>query len=116
MAKTLTFITRATNEWATPWQLRETFEYELSDEEFEILKEAAPEKDRSLQVIEAGYTGEGLDSISELLYDAAEHALNKYYAATHSQRHGDAVLSTVSDVYEIEVYWPREITKPHPRK
>ena len=115
MAKTLTFITRATNEWATPWQLRETFEYELSDEDYEILKEAAPEKSRYLQAIEVGYSGEGIDSISEMLYDEAESVLNENHAEAISERN-DAYMSTISDVYEIEVYWPREITKPHPRK
>ena len=109
--KMLTFRATAKNVYASPARMTASFDIELNDEIYALLAGNAPEKSRSLQEIDL-YDFEGINyndnnwSLQEELKNRAERALvDKYHGVLRRKE-----LFWITDVYEITVYWPRELT------
>ena len=108
----LTFRAAAENEFASPARMTASFDIELDDEVYALMAEKAPEKSRSLQEIDL-YDFEEINyndkewSLREELNNRAERALVDKYSDVFLRKE----ISWITDVYEITVYWPRELTK-----
>ena len=109
--KKLIFHAAAINEFASPARMTASFELSLEDDVYEALAAKAPGKSRFLQEIEL------LDfenvlfnnnkwSLGNELQTRAERTLVDKYRDVFLRKE----ISWITDVYEISVYWPREIT------